>query len=280
MTATLDLQQRPTTPTDLPNGMVLRVEHLSASFVYRRRTAPIVSVTGLTKTFVTPRGRLQGIIGEALIAHHIGQNSRERRDLTAALLEEVGLSPDQMGRFPHEFSGGQRQRIGVARALAVEPEFIVADESVSALDVSVQAQILNSCRICATGAASPSCSLPTTSASSNISATRSWYSILGRVAERGQGQAVGLWRPGPPYTRALLSAAPVPDADASRDREILSGDIPSPLSPPSGCVFRTRCRYAIEACAEGVHGHSAVGMGSLPNNITVEIEAIFELADA
>jgi oligopeptide/dipeptide ABC transporter ATP-binding protein len=193
--------------------------------------------------------RVRDIIGEALIAHNIGRNGRDRRDRIAALLEEVGLSPDQMGRFPHEFSGGQRQRIGIARALAVEPEFIVADESVSALDVSVQAQILNLMQDLRDRRGLTILFIAHDLSVVEYLCDEVVVLYLGRIAERGPGRAV-YGAPAHPYTRALLSAAPVPNPDAPRDREILRGDIPSPLDPPSGCVFRTRCRHAIDECAQ------------------------------
>ena len=198
---------------------------------------------------LNPRMRVRDIIGEALIAHRIGRSGRERRDIVASLLEEVGLAADQMGRFPHEFSGGQRQRIGIARALAVEPEFIVADESVSALDVSVQAQIINLLQDLRDRRGLTILFIAHDLSVVEYLCDEVVVLYLGHVAERGRGAAV-YGAPAHPYTRALLSAAPVPDPAAERHREILSGDIPSPLDPPSGCVFRTRCRYAIEGCAE------------------------------
>jgi oligopeptide/dipeptide ABC transporter ATP-binding protein len=198
---------------------------------------------------LNPRMRVEGIIGEALIAHRIGKGARERRDIVAALLEEVGLAPDQMRRFPHEFSGGQRQRIGIARALAVEPEFIVADESVSALDVSVQAQILNLMQDLRDRRGLTILFIAHDLSVVEYLCDEVVVLYLGRVAERGEGRAV-YGAPAHPYTRALLSAAPVPDPEIASDREILRGDIPSPLDPPSGCVFRTRCRYAVDKCAK------------------------------
>jgi len=197
---------------------------------------------------LNPRMRVRDIIGEALVAHRIGRSGRERRDMIAALLDEVGLKADQMGRFPHEFSGGQRQRIGIARALAVEPEFIVADESVSALDVSVQAQILNLMQDLRDRRGLTILFIAHDLSVVEYLCDEVVVLYLGRVAERGDGRSIYA-APAHPYTRALLSAAPVPNPDAQRQREILRGDIPSPLHPPSGCVFRTRCRYAIEKCA-------------------------------
>jgi peptide/nickel transport system ATP-binding protein len=209
---------------------------------------------------LNPRMRVRDIIGEALIAHRIGRGPRARRDIIAALLEEVGLAPDQMSRFPHEFSGGQRQRIGIARALAVEPEFIVADESVSALDVSVQAQILNLMQDLRDRRGLTILFIAHDLSVVEYLCDEVVVLYLGRVAERGEGRAV-YGAPAHPYTRALLSAAPVPDPDAARDREILKGDIPSPLDPPSGCVFRTRCRYAAPGCAAEVPSLREVAPG-------------------
>jgi oligopeptide/dipeptide ABC transporter ATP-binding protein len=173
------------------------------------------------------------------------------------------LQAEQMSRYPHEFSGGQRQRVGIARALAVNPEFIVADESVSALDVSVQAQILNlmlSLR--------EKHNLTILFIAHDLSVVEYLCDevvvlYLGKVVEWGNAKEV-YSNPQHPYTRALLSAVPVPDPRANIDREILKGDMPSPLSPPSGCVFRTRCKFADAKCLEIIpptvninDGHSA-----------------------
>ena len=156
---------------------------------------------------LNPRMRVEGIIGEALIAHRIGRSQRERRDIVAALLEEVGLAPDQMRRFPHEFSGGQRQRIGIARALAVEPEFIVADESVSALDVSVQAQILDLLAGLQKDLGLSYLFITHNLAVVDYLAHEVAVMYLGRIVERGTTEEViGAARH--PYTRALLSAVP------------------------------------------------------------------------
>jgi oligopeptide/dipeptide ABC transporter ATP-binding protein len=200
---------------------------------------------------LNPRMKVRDIIAEGLVAHKMGGTKSQRIDIVASLLEEVGLQPDQMLRYPHEFSGGQRQRVGIARALAVEPEFIVADESVSALDVSVQAQILNL--------------LQDLRAKRNLTILFIAHDLsvveylcdeivvlyLGRIAETGKSREV-YHQPSHPYTRALLSAAPTPDPTAIRTREVLKGDIPSPLSPPSGCVFRTRCRHVEDRCAKHI----------------------------
>ena len=207
---------------------------------------------------LNPRMRVRDIIGEALIAHRIGASRADRRAIVASLLEEVGLEADHMTRYPHEFSGGQRQRIGIARALAVEPEFIVADESVSALDVSVQAQILNLIQELRDRR-----NLTVLFIAHDLSVVEYLCDeivvlYLGRVVETGPARDV-YGSPRHPYTRALLSAAPVPDPTAIRTREVLQGDIPSPLALPTGCVFHTRCRHATEDCARRIPGIEAVG---------------------
>ena len=214
---------------------------------------------------LNPRMKVRSIIGEAFKAHGIGRTSRERRALTIDLLEEVGLSGEHIERFPHEFSGGQRQRIGIARALAVEPDFIVADECVSALDVSVQAQILNLLDDLRQKRSFTMLFIAHDLSVVEYICDQVVVLYLGRVMEAGV--AADLYAdPCHPYSRALLSAAPVADPDHAREREVLRGDIPSPMAPPSGCVFRTRCRYAEPRCAEtvpspqiaGTHHHQSV----------------------
>jgi peptide/nickel transport system ATP-binding protein len=195
--------------------------------------------------------RVEAILGEALDAHGLARGGRARKERIAALLTQVGLSPDHARRFPHEFSGGQRQRIGIARALAVEPDFIVADEPVSALDVSVQAQVLNLIQDL-----QQDLGLTMLFVAHDLSVVEYLCDdvivmYLGRVVERGPSRAV-YRRPAHPYTKALIASAPVPDPDATRTRPQMQGDIPSPIDPPSGCVFRTRCPYAIAECARTI----------------------------
>jgi oligopeptide/dipeptide ABC transporter ATP-binding protein len=206
-----------------------------------------------------PRHRVGDLVGDGLAIHGIGDR-RERAGRVASLLGEVGLAPEHATRYPHEFSGGQRQRIGIARALAVEPQFIVADEPVSALDVSVQAQVVNLLlelqerRRLALLFISHDLSLV------EFVADRVIVLYLGRIVEIGPARA--LWeRPRHPYTEALLSAVPTPDPATRRRRIVLGGEMPSPLAPPSGCAFRTRCPYAIADCAVAVPPLREVGAG-------------------
>lgn len=208
---------------------------------------------------LNPRLKVGAIVGEGLVAHRIG-TAGERRDRVASLLEEVGLQTDHMNRFPHEFSGGQRQRIGIARALALEPEFIVADESVSALDVSIQAQVLNLLLELRSKRNLTMLFIAHDLAVVEYLCDQIVVMYLGKVVEIGPSHPL-YTNPSHPYTRALLSAIPLPDPALSRSRTILRGDIPSPLAPPSGCVFRTRCQYAEEICTTGVPDPVTISSG-------------------
>ncbi len=197
---------------------------------------------------LNPRLTVGEILGEAFAIHDLAHGEARERQV-GELLGRVGLSSAHARRHPHEFSGGQRQRIVIARALAVEPSFIVADEPVSALDVSIQAQIIN-----LVAQLQRDLGLALLFISHDLSVIeyicdRVMVMYLGRVMESGPVEEI-FARPRHPYTEALLAAAPVPDPGATRRKVILAGDIPSPSNPPSGCVFRTRCRYALPACAE------------------------------
>jgi oligopeptide transport system ATP-binding protein len=197
-----------------------------------------------------PRMTVGDIVGEAIDIHRLAANSKERRDRIIELLSLVGLNSEHANRYPHEFSGGQRQRVGIARALAVNPEFIVCDEPISALDVSIQAQVINMFE-----ELQERIGLTYLFIAHNLSvvkhiSNRIGVMYLGKLVELADSYEL-TFHSVHPYTRSLISAIPVADPKVSRSakRIILQGDVPSPVNPPSGCRFRTRCPYADDRCA-------------------------------
>ena len=209
-----------------------------------------------------PRMTIGDIVGEGIDIHHLAENEKDRHDKIIALLERVGLNSEHANRYCHEFSGGQRQRIGIARALAVNPDFVVCDEPVSALDVSIQAQVINMF-----AELQQQLGLTYLFIAHDLLVVRH---ISDRIAVMYLGKMVELAsaseiydHPLHPYSKSLLSAVPVPDPKIARanQRIVLSGDIPSPLNAPSGCPFRTRCPYACEQCAESMPEFKEVSSG-------------------
>jgi peptide/nickel transport system ATP-binding protein len=199
---------------------------------------------------LNPRSTVSEIISEPMEVHGLYPNKKDRLKRVYQLLEDVGLNKDHANRYPHEFSGGQRQRIGIARALALDPEFIIADEPISALDVSIQAQVVNLLK-----RLQKEKGLTYLFIAHDLSMVKQ---ISDRIGVMYLGQLVELTtsnelykKPLHPYTQALLSAIPIPDPDIEdrRERIILKGELPSPINPPSGCVFRTRCPMAMDICS-------------------------------
>ena len=198
-----------------------------------------------------PRMKIGDIVGEPLDIHKMYPNKKDRDDKVIKMLETVGLNSEHANRYPHEFSGGQRQRIGIARALAIDPEFIVCDEPVSALDVSIQAQVVNMFE-----ELQDKMGLTYLFIAHDLSVVkhisdRIGVMYLGKLVELADSNTL-TFHSLHPYTKSLISAIPIPDPKISREnkRIVLEGDVPSPLNPPTGCRFRTRCPYATAKCAE------------------------------
>lgn len=202
---------------------------------------------------LNPRMTVEDIIGEPFDVHKLYSNKRERREKILNLMELVGLNAEHAARYAHEFSGGQRQRIGIARALAVEPKFIVCDEPVSALDVSIQAQVLNMFEDLQSKLGVAYLFIAHDLLVVHHLANRIAVMYLGKIVEIADADELNS-HPVHPYTLSLLSAVPIPDPKIAREKKriVLEGDVPSPLKMPSGCSFRTRCRYATEKCAQEV----------------------------
>jgi oligopeptide/dipeptide ABC transporter ATP-binding protein len=238
------------------NPALKELDQLASQYsLYRRSSRQMQSLRGKLQIVfqdpfgsLSPRMLVKDIIAEPLEIHRIG-TPRERIQRVSELMQEVGLNPEHLWRFPHEFSGGQRQRIGIARALALRPEFIVLDEPTSALDVSVQAQILNILR-----RLQSEHGISFLFISHHLSVVRAMsrrvvVMYLGRIVEHADTDSL-FSRPLHPYTQALLSAIPIPDPNLKRERIILSGDVPSPAAPPSGCRFHTRCPAVMPICSQ------------------------------
>jgi len=206
---------------------------------------------------LNPREKVRTVIGHALALHRIG-TPESRAERAVQLMEQVGLSAEQLDRFPHEFSGGQRQRVGIARALAVSPDFIVADEPASALDVSIQAQVINLLSDLKEELDLTMLFIAHDLAVVEHICDRVVVMYLGKIMEIARYDTL-YDEPNHPYTEALLSAVPVPEPGLRRKRMVLSGDIPSPIDPPSGCVFRSRCPRAEAICAQEVPELKQVG---------------------
>jgi len=231
-----------------------RLEEIRAEYALERREPQVLRRLRREMQIVfqdpfsslNPRMLIKEIVGEPLLVHGVSRGEETKQRVTA-LLERVGLNPEHLYRYPHEFSGGQRQRIGVARALALNPEFIVLDEPTSALDVSVQAQILNLLNDLQSEFNLTYLFISHDLSTIKYMCNRINVMYLGKIVESAPKNVL-FDGPKHPYTQALLSVIPIPDPDLKRDRIVLGGDVPSPANPPSGCRFHTRCRFRQAIC--------------------------------
>ena len=240
----------PTDGTIIYDGKVLfdKKEKIAVDMLPYRRRMQIVFQDPYAS--LDPRMTIGDIVGEGIDIHNICSNAKERHDKIISLLERVGLNSEHANRYPHEFSGGQRQRVGIARALAVDPEFIVCDEPVSALDVSIQAQVVNMFEDLQQEMGLTYLFIAHDLSVVKHISNRIGVMYLGKLVELADSFEL-IAHSVHPYTRSLISAIPVADPKTAREshRIVLQGDVPSPLNPPSGCRFRTRCPYATEKCA-------------------------------
>lgn len=209
---------------------------------------------------LNPRKTVADIVGEALLYHHKVRSAKERDERVQELLLEVGLSPNYINRYPHEFSGGQRQRIGIARAIALSPQFIVCDEPVSALDVSVQAQVINLLMHIREKLQLTYLFIAHDLSVVKHISNRIAVMYLGQIVEEAPSTSL-FQNPTHPYTQALLAAIPIPDPDKRKVRKPLGGDVPSPLKPPSGCRFCTRCPHVMPRCKQEEPPYYTLGAG-------------------
>jgi peptide/nickel transport system ATP-binding protein len=236
-----------------------RIDDLSAGALRpMRRRVQVVFQDPFSS--LNPRLRVRNVLAEPINNFGLASSRADLDERIGALMDKVGLPRDAVNRWPHEFSGGQRQRIGIARALAAEPDLIVCDEAVSALDVSVKAQIVNLLQDLQRELGLALLFISHDLAIVEHMTHRVAVMYLGRIVETAPKRAL-FARPMHPYTQALLSAVPVPDPDAKRQRILLTGDVPSPVRPPSGCRFHTRCPYVFDRCRTDVPALRAVGDG-------------------
>lgn len=238
----------PTSGSIIYNGTDIAKFNRGQMMEYRRKMQMIFQDPYAS---LDPRMTVGDIIGEAIDIHKLADSKGDREDKIRKLLEVVGLNNDHINRYPHEFSGGQRQRIGIARALAVEPEFIVCDEPISALDVSIQAQIINKLEELQEQLGLTYLFIAHDLSMVKHISTHIGVMYLGQMVEKAESDEL-YKNPLHPYTQSLLSSVPIPDPDEAklRNRIILEGEIPSPIDPPPGCRFKGRCKYAIKECGE------------------------------